>query len=311
MVKDRLRSDYRAQFRRKQIMHAAMLILFVVIIFSLGVLLYFNWRSKLGDEQAELMRLWEDGSYEKVYRLSGERLLGNPVEYSLLSLRGFSAYQLALSQINNSEMLGYIDECIWSLRKALLSNGEKRDGGIFYVLGKAYYYKGSGYTDLAIKFLESAREESYQAWDIPEYLGLAYAGVQDYRRSVASFSLALNYGHPSDLLLLSIARSYIELGEGDTAKAYLVRCIDVSKDSNNRARARLLLGDVLLKAGDLKGAEDQYLTIINEGNENAEAHYQLGELYNAGGDIPRARAEWRRAVRIDPAYGPARVRLNL
>jgi tetratricopeptide (TPR) repeat protein len=289
-----------------------MLILLVAIIFSLGVLLYFNWRSKLGDEQAEFVQLWEAGSYEKVYRLSGERLFDNPMECSLLSLRGFSAYQLALSQINNSEMLGYIDECIWSLRKALLSKGGGNDGGIFYVLGKAYYYKGSGYTDLAIKFLEAARKEAYEAWDIPEYLGLAYAGVQDYRRSVASFSLALNHaGHPSDLLLLSIARSYIELGEGDTARAYLVRCVEVSKDSNNRARARLLLGDVLVKAGDLKGAEDQYLAIINEGNENAEAHYQLGELYNAGGDTAKARAEWRKAVRIDPAYGPARARLNL
>jgi tetratricopeptide (TPR) repeat protein len=180
------------------------------------------------------------------------------------------------------------------------------------VLGKAYYYKGSGYTDLAIKFLESAREEAYQAWDIPEYLGLAYAGVQDYRKSVASFSLALNYAEqPSDLLLLSIARSYIELEESDTARAYLVRCVEVSKDSNNRARARLLLGGVMAKAGDLKGAEEQYLAIVDEGNENAEAHYRLGELYNAGGDTAKARAEWRRAVRIDPAYGPARARLNL
>jgi Tfp pilus assembly protein PilF len=50
---------------------------------------------------------------------------------------------------------------------------------------------------------------------------------------------------------------------------------------------------------------------MEEGGENAEAHFQLGELYAGGGDSTRARAEWRRAVRIDPAHGPARTRLNM
>ncbi|MDR2304024.1 MAG: hypothetical protein LBE10_05500 [Treponema sp.] len=37
----------------------------------------------------------------------------------------------------------------------------------------------------------------------------------------------------------------------------------------------------------------------------------MGLLYSEKGDTTRARAEWRRAVRIDPAHNNARARLNM
>jgi tetratricopeptide (TPR) repeat protein len=144
---------------------------------------------------------------------------------------------------------------------------------------------------------------------LPEYLGLAYAAIHDYRSSVAAFSLALNENN-SDLLLLSIARSYIALEETETAVAYLIRCIENSRDSNTIIRSRLLLGEILEKSGDASGAETQYLAILEENGENAEAHFQLGELYNSAGDETKARADWRRAVRIDPAHRSARARIR-
>ena len=217
-------------------------------------------------------------------------------------------------------MLAYINNCIWALRKALLFHENTADGRIHYVLGKAYYYKGSGYADLAVNYLEKARSASYRAGDIPEYLGLAYAGIRDYRNSVAAFSMALGDDqsdlhqtdiHQSDILLISIARSYLALGENDSARAYLIRCLDISKDSKTIAAARLLLGGIFLKNGDIAGAETEFLKVIEENGDNAEAHYQLGELYSVTGDNTRARAEWRRVLRIDPAHGPARSRLNV
>ncbi|MDR0555010.1 MAG: tetratricopeptide repeat protein [Treponema sp.] len=268
------------------------------------------------------------------------------MDYFLLVLNGFSAYQLAVAQINNSDTQIYIDECIWSLRKALLcKEGSQGDSRIYYVLGKAYYYKGASYADLSVTYLEAARRGGYEAQDIPEYLGLAYASVHDYRNSVAAFSLALDAGAesgaelvpaadssnpleiistrntsytegelPSDLLLLSIARSYTALDEYDAARAYLVRCLEISKDSNTRVATRLLLGEILAKAGNSSAAESQYLTILEENGDYADAHYQLGELYAAEGDKYKARAELRRALRVNPAHGPAQTlltRLNM
>jgi tetratricopeptide (TPR) repeat protein len=326
MVKERSRSEYGVQVHRRQAIHVITAMVVAGLLLSSLVIVFIGWRNRVGNERKELTRLWEEGSYENVYGLSGSRLTAKPMDFFLLTLHGFSAYQLAVAQINDYDTQTYIDECIWSLRKALLCKEGPEDLRIHYVLGKAYFSKGSGYADLAVKYLEAAREGNYPARDLPEYLGLAYASVQDYRKSVAAFSLALEpipagfseeenpapeSGTPSDLLLLSIARSYLELGELDTAKAYLIRCVETSRDSNNMVSARLLLGDIFGKSGDNAGAEAQYLAILETSGENAEAHFQLGELYAAGGDPVRARAEWRRAVGIDPAHGLARTRLNM
>jgi tetratricopeptide (TPR) repeat protein len=63
--------------------------------------------------------------------------------------------------------------------------------------------------------------------------------------------------------------------------------------------------------GEYKSAEEQYNVIIETSGENAEVHFQLGELYNLQGDTTRARAEWRLAYRQDPAHAKARARLNI
>ncbi|MDR3130081.1 MAG: tetratricopeptide repeat protein [Treponema sp.] len=328
MIQELSRSDYGVRIHRKQTIHTAVTVLIGLLLISSLVVVFIGWRARKGNERKELLRLWESGSYADVQRISGERLAAKPMDYFLLTLHGFSSYELAIAQINSLDTLKYINDSIASLRKALLSKEGSADARLHYVLGKAYYYKGPSYADLAIRYLEMAREGSWVARDIPEYLGLAYASVQDYRNSVAAFSMALNapdtgaegtaagenqggISHPSDLLLLSIARSYIALGEEDSAMAYLVRCLESSRDSDIRVTARLLMGDILGKSGDTAAAETQYLTILEENGENADAHYRLGELYAAGGDPTRARAEWRRAVRIDPAHKPSRTRLNM
>ena len=307
-------STYGADYKRRQTFQKALLIAIIVILVSLLPAVYFKLRGQNTNERKELRDSFEAGEFEASYNLSGEMLKGKPLDFLVLTINGFSAYQLAIAQINNFDTLSYINACIWSLRKALLLRDSSSDGRIFYVLGKAYYYKGSGYADLAVKYLEKARSLAYKAGDIPEYLGLAYASIRDFRSSVAAFSLALNEEAEtgvSDVLLLSIARSYLALEEYDSARAYLVRCMETSKDSKTVATARLLLGGILVKTGDVSGAEAEYLKVIEENGENAEAHFQLGELYALGGDATRARAEWRRAFRIDPTYEPARSRLNM
>jgi tetratricopeptide (TPR) repeat protein len=272
-------------------------------------------------ERKELLQLWEAGSFDEVYNQSLASLESRPMDYFLLTMNGFSAYQMGISQINSLNAERYFDNCRWSLRRAFLLKDSLHDGRLYYVLGKAYNYKGETYADLSVKYLEKAKELSYNAEDIPEYLGLAYASIGDYRNSVAAFAEALVkqsreeggllYESPSGLLLFSIARSYFALDEFEVAQAYLQRCIDVSPDSRTVISARLLLSDVLKKAGNGDGAKKQLQDILDEAGENAEAHYQLGELYASEGESVRARAEWRLALRVDPAHQKARTRLSL
>jgi tetratricopeptide (TPR) repeat protein len=319
MAKERLRSGYAYQARRKQLIKTALLVALAIVLCAALAIVISGWRDRLGNEKKELLRLWDEGLYDKAFELSRAELENNPTDYFLLTLHGFAAYQLAIAQINSFDTLAYVDECIWSLRKALQVKSGSNDGRLQYVLGKAYYRKGSGYAELAIQYLEEARDLSYAAVDIPEHLGLLYATVQDYRASVEAFSQALNPAAgaegeggaseiPPEHLLLAMARSYIALGEPENAAAYLVRCMEISRDSNTVITVRLLLGDILAKAGKLNDAEAQYQAILDEDGENAEAHYQLGELYYARGNITRTRAELRSALKIDPAHKLARER---
>jgi tetratricopeptide (TPR) repeat protein len=316
MVHKGKRSDFGVRFYRKRIVHTVLTAALILIILSFIPFLVINWQKTRVNEREETRALWEQGDYGRTFAVSREALAENPLDYFLLVMHGFSSYQLAVAQINSSDTLAYLDACIWALRKALLNPAGAEDGRVHYVLGKAYYYKGTAYADLAAASLEQARRFSFEARDIPEYLGLAYAALRKYRESVAAFSLALRPGEgpqdrASDILLLAIARSYAELGEAGSARSYLLRCVESSRDSNTVISARLLLGDILGKAGDAGGAEAQYEAIIAEGGDNAEAHYRLGELYAQTGDSTRARAEWRKAYRIDPAHRGARTRLNI
>jgi tetratricopeptide (TPR) repeat protein len=288
------------------------MLFFSVLAIITAILLVSHFRSGTRNERRELLRVWNEGNFEQAYEISKNALLENPVDYFLLTIKGFSAYQMGISQINNQSMLMFINECIFSLRKAIMQREAARDGRLFYVLGKAYGYKGAEYADLAVKYLEMAYKLGFDAPDIPEFLGLAYAAYGDYRNSVIAFTKAFIPGVPaSDNLLLSVARSYIAMEEYNMALGYLYRCIDTSADSRSVITARLLLAEIHKIMGDFENAEMQYTRILADSGENAEVRFQLGELYNLKGDTTRARAEWRMAYRQDPSHSRARVRLNI
>ena len=264
------------------------------------------------NDKRELSRLWAESDFDAAYILSKEALNIKPVDFSLLTINGFSAFQLGISQINNQNRLYYMNESINSLRKAMLLKEASNDGRIFYVLGKSYYYKGNDYSDLAVKYLDMAYNLNYEAKDIPEFLGLSYAASGDYRSSVNAFSQAFEDNKPpSDSLLLSIARSYMAMEEYNMAVGYLSRCVDTSPDSQSVIIAHFLLAEIYKNTGDYQMAERQYFSILESSGENAEVRFQLGELYNLLGDTTRARAEWRIAFRQDPTHARARARLNI
>jgi tetratricopeptide (TPR) repeat protein len=306
-------SNYGRQIYRRKKIRSFGIVFFSILVLITSIFVILQLKNSAKNERKELSRIWNDGDYEMAYKISKSALEEKPLDYFLLTINGFSAYQMGIAQINSQNTLIFINECIFSLRKALLHKESAKDGSVFYVLGKAYSYKGSEYADLAVKYLEMANSPSYKTYDdIPEYLGLAYAAYGDYRSSVEAFTQAFIPGkQPSDNLLLSISRSYIAMEEYNMAFGYLMRCIDSSADSKSVIVSRYMLAEIYKNRYDYDGAEKQYLSILNDSGENAEVHYQLGELYNLKGDTTKARSEWRIAYRQDPAHAKARARLNI
>jgi len=312
MHKDKSWSQYGRHIYLLKRIRAFGIVFFSVLVLAASILIILQLKNNTSNERKELLRIWNEGDYELSYEISKTSLIEKPVDYFLLTINGFSAYQLGISQINNQNTLNYINECIFSLRKALIQKEAAKDGRVYYVLGKAYGYKGDEYSDLAVKYLETANSLLYEADDIPEYLGLSYAAYGDYRKSVEAFTRAFVPGvQPSDTLLLSISRSYMAMEDYRTAYSYLIRCVENSADSKSVVVSRFMLAEIYKNSNDLENAEKQYLTILETSGDNAEVRYQLGELYNLKGDSTRARSEWRMAYRQDPAHAKARARLNI
>ncbi|MDR1390477.1 MAG: tetratricopeptide repeat protein [Treponema sp.] len=293
---------------KKQLSRAA---LAVVGVGAALTILFFliTWTSREAGKKKELRSAFEAGNYEEVMEKSLAALEKAPMDGFFLAVNGFASYQIALSQIDGQSTLMYIDRAIWSLRRALLKN-PSRAGQIYYVLGKAYYAKSADYAALAVKYLEAAKDEGVGARDIDEYLGLSYAALKEYRKSIASYSLLLDAGDEVHAPLLTrIAESYIGLEDWENARAYLMRCLETAKDTDLSRTTTLMLGKVLRSAGDLAASEAAFLEVLENG-ENAEAAYELGELYLSRGETTRARAAYRRSRRADPTFAPALARLN-
>ena len=312
MKKTRNRSEISAEAYKKQVLQGILLFLALAM---LGTVFVFLFKSKIHEagEKKILLGYWEHDEWEAAYKKSQESLAEKPMDSFFLTIHGFAAYQTAMAQITNEDLLKYIDDCIRSLRKALLGKNTDKEGRIRYVLGKAYYAKGPDYADLAVKYLEEAKLASFSAVDFNEYLGLSYAAIKDYQKSIEAFTASLDpaSSEGSDLLLLYIAQSYMGLEEWKAAKAYLIRCTESSKDADLVLKAWLLMGKILVNEEDMNGALQAFETVLEMGGENAEASYEMGEIYAAQGDTTRARAAWRRARRADPNFAPVLIRLNV
>ena len=173
---------------------------------------------------------------------------------------------------------------------------------------RAYYHRGYFYYDLAVRYLEASLKFGYDAVDTYEYLGLAYAGLGDVR-GLEYFRHALER-RPSDLLHLKVATMLVDKGEIAAAREHLIQAIDLSEDVGITQRARYELAAVYRNLGESQQSEEQYRAIIAIDDRSADAHYYLGESYAEQGDFVRARAEWRRALRLDTEHRGAFDRLN-
>jgi len=306
------RSSVNSKTLKKQVIQGTV---FFLVLGGALILFFFFFRAKFREAgiKKDILGYWEQGLWTEAYETSKNALASKPMDTFYLTINGFAAYQSAMAQINNAGALEYIDECIWSLRRALLGRNSDKDGKIRYVLGKAYYAKGPDYADLSVRYLEEAKSAAFYAGDLDQYLGLAYAAINNYRKSIEALTASLDSAGKdmdSDLLLMRIAQSYMGLEDWETAKAYLVRCINASRDTGLTLKSRLLLGKVLRNSGDLDGAIAAFDLVLEESGENAEAAFELGEIYASRGEMIRARAAWRRARRADPNFAPVISRLN-
>jgi len=256
---------------------------------------------------------WQKRDWDKVLADCTSSLEAKSLDPFYLGFAGLSAYYEASELPDGEEKNGLVDRCIVYLRKTLVVTESGRAGRIpraemEYVLSKAYYAKGASYYDSVVKYMEASLSDGYLGDDSREYLAVAYAGLGDSAKAVENFELALKR-HRTDLLLIAAGKAYIDEGKSDRAEALLLEALSKSHDVLAREKCRFTLAQIYELRGEMSKAQDQIELVIGENPESADAHYRLGLIYQKLGDAVRARAEWRRAVSIDPMHVAARQKL--
>jgi tetratricopeptide (TPR) repeat protein len=258
--------------------------------------------------QINVLELWKTGAYDEIIANGTEELKLSPMDAGTLVFSGFSYFHKGVAEISVEKKLPLINAAIVDLRKALLVPQVPLVPQIHYILGKAYFHKGKFFADLAIEHLKKAQDLGYTASDINEYLGLSYSLVGRYSEAADQFLDAVGKT-PSDLLLWTLGETYFQMQQMDKAIVYLGKAIDKTKDRGLEQRCRFLLGDIYTRLKQFDQARDEYNTILSRNNNSADAHFFLGEIENMKGNKEAARAEWRKAFKIDPLHFNANQRL--
>lgn len=302
-------------FKRKNRFLTRLLVGFCVVVFFAvfaSVLLHFiNIRKPFSIRYAYAK--WNAYDYQAVYTTTSAILQSKPFNNAALTLHGYAAFFLSLAEMNTLQAQAYLDESINNLRVSLFSAPKKSVPQIEYMLGKAYFYKNAMsshyyYADLAVQYLLRSHEHGYRANDIPEYLGLSYAALDMTIESIAAFTEALLV-RESDLLLLSIAEQYYKAGQITAATQYLYRISVDCKDEKIVQKSHILLAHIAITQEKYAEAEALFLQILEKNENNADAYYGIGVVYEKQGDVVKARAEWRKALKVQANHADALKKL--
>jgi len=252
---------------------------------------------------------WEAASYNSVYLKSMSFLKEEPFNQDVLALSGFSSYYIYIAENDEASNLLYLENTITSLRKAMYLVDEKDKGKIAYILGKAYYQKGDYYADLAVKYLDIAKEHGITFKDLDEFKGMALLNLGELDGAIEAFTQAL-VSSPSPFLLYILGQAYMQKSDFESAKQYFFETITKTKDEILQLKCRYLIGSILLEEGELERAKSEFLTILEKDDSSSDAHYGLGLVLEKEGDMVKARSEWRRALKSDPSHERTREKLR-
>ena len=284
---------------RNLIRVAAVIVLLSVIALSTwyGINKYQQGRITIKN----IKEAWSVYDYQKVYELSKAFLQNDTYNNTALTYYSYACFYLAQAQTDTQQAQSYLDECINNIRVALYEADNSLIPQLQYMLGLAYFSKNTitthYYADLAVKYLLLAKENGYEADDIAEYLGLSYASLGMTMESISAFTEALLV-RESDSLLLSIAEQYYNAKELNASEQYLFRIIKNSDNEDIVLKSEILLGNIYIDKEDYDAALEEFENVLKKNENSADAHYGIGVIYEKQGNIVKARAEWRKALKI-------------
>ncbi|CEM61172.1 tetratricopeptide repeat protein [Treponema phagedenis] len=304
---------YTSFSRQKKFPVRILIVIFILLLLVssivFGIRYYKKYYASLPSIRS-VYKDWNENNYQAVYDKTEILLKRRPLDGEVLALHGFASYYIFSEQTDLSISYTYLSTAVTFLRQALYFAAQNEIPKISYVLGKAYYQQGYYYADLAVKYLDNAYNAGFQAEDLSEFRGMAAAMLGDIHKAIDSFTQTL-VSNPSDLVLYALAENYAKISDSEKAKLYFYDTIDKTKDILLELKCRNKLVSIYLEEKNFSEAEKEIHTVLEKDINSAEAHYNLGVIYEVKGDIVKARSEWRKALRLNPLDEQTRTKLNL
>lgn len=135
----------------------------------------------------------------------------------------------------------------------------------------------------------------------------AYLGLADVVRAQQAAAQAERLEPGSGEVL--IARGMIAEQQGLKAEA-LQRYEDAVRANASDTSARARVAGTALLLGRLDTAEEQFATLLRLNYRPSRMHFGLGQIAQARGNRQRAAAQYRLALKLEPAFGPAKTALE-
>jgi len=287
--------------------------IFIILFFLIISIFYFflqrNNRNKafeIGDNKLNLIDLWQDNLYDEIYDYTKSNLEKDPTNEYFLFFFAKSAYQKALELRLDQDNLNLLDESIYAFRKLEIQNNFNLKEQIYFSLGKAYYYKGEFYYDLALQYLKKAYDKNKNIDSLLEYLALTYDKLHKEEEALELFK-NIYKKNKNTLLLWNIARIYYNIEDYENAFLFNE---DLLNNNLNQAQENLdknllqkslkLKANIFLKQDNDSKALEYYNKILEINDKNIEVLIELGDWYEKYGDSVKARSYWREAESIIP-----------
>lgn len=280
------------------------IILIIIGVIVLVTALSLGWikTPKPGTKKVNLEDLWEDSNYTEIIEHTSKALNADAFNYKFLTYRGLAYFYLSELEPEITLKTQLIDNAIADLRKVDSLGIKDTTGKLDYVLGKLYYEKGRYYFDQTIYHLLKSLDYGFYINDINYMLGLAYANIGKYEKSLEFFQLTLDNGERSRLI---IAVTEYKKGNLEKAYKYLDEIISETNDESVKNACLYWIAKVYLEEKDYSNAIKIFNRIIQEDSQSADAYYYLGIIYKNQNNIVKARAAFRNALNINSSHAGA------
>lgn len=159
----------------------------------------------------------------------------------------------------------------------------------------------------AISVLEEGQAKFDKSPQITLALGVAYYGQRRFADAGGRFLRVIDLAPavPQSYLFLSKMLDHLEPRMPDVVSRF---------EEWNRAETTspfppLVLGKALARGGQVERAESLFRESIRRRDNLWESHFELGQIFDARGDLAGASREYRRAIEISPKQPPPHYKL--